>query len=193
MPAADLAMMDFQRAHRFGKVTIDKPRPIVACLSHFKMKLAIMGRGRELKDSPLGLNDQYPKEIMDRWRILVPILKEKRKEKQKVKLVVEKLYVNNKLYKDPTKIDWLWYSCCKAMCGWPALQGLLSPIMAGTSGCTGPRPPSNLRHSSGPPQQSALYHRRRTWPSHSAAKQLNRYEQLHDCNPAADDQLHNLL
>jgi hypothetical protein len=66
MPAADLAMMDFQRAHRFGKVTIDKPRPIVACLSHFKMKLAIMGRGRELKDSPLGLNDQYPKEIMDR-------------------------------------------------------------------------------------------------------------------------------
>ncbi|CAL8400532.1 unnamed protein product [Boreogadus saida] len=54
MPAADLAIMDFQRAHRFGKVTIDKPRPIVACLPHFKMKFAIMGRGRELKDSPLG-------------------------------------------------------------------------------------------------------------------------------------------
>ncbi|CAL8269707.1 unnamed protein product [Arctogadus glacialis] len=51
MPAADLAVMDFQRAHRFGK--------------------------------------------------------EKRKEKQKVKLVVDKLYVNNELYKDPTKIDWL--------------------------------------------------------------------------------------
>ena len=107
MPAADLAMMDFQRAHRFGKVTIDKPRPIVACLSHFKMKFAIMGRGRKLKDSPLGLNDQYPKEIMDRRRILVPILKEKRKQKLKVKLVVDKLYFNNEPYKDPTQIDWL--------------------------------------------------------------------------------------
>ena len=100
-------MVDIQRAHRFGKVTLDKPRPIVVCLSHFKMKYAIMRRGRELKDSPLGLNDQYPKEIMDRRRILVPILKEKRKQKQKVKLVIDKLYVNNELYRDHTKIDWL--------------------------------------------------------------------------------------
>ena len=71
------------------------------------LKFAVMGRGWELKDTPLGLNDQYPKEIMDRRCILVPILKEKRKQKLKVKLVVDKLYVNNELYKDPTQIDWL--------------------------------------------------------------------------------------
>lgn len=107
MPPESLAKVDFQRAHRFGKVSTDKPRPIVACLTHFKMKSAIMERGRQLKDSPLGLNDQYPKEIMDRRRILVPILKEKRKQKQKVKLVVDKLYVNNELYRDAANIDWL--------------------------------------------------------------------------------------
>jgi hypothetical protein len=121
MPAADLAMVDFQRAHRFGIVTLNKPGPIIACLSLFKMKFAIMGRGRELKDSPLGLNNQYRKEFMDRRRILVPILKEKRKQKQKVKLVIDKLYVNNELYKDPTKIDCLRYSDGR-LCGAAADQ-----------------------------------------------------------------------
>lgn len=107
MPDAQIAKMDFQKAHRFGKQTPSKPRSIVACLSHYKMKMAIMEKGPELKGLPLSLNDQYPKEIMDRRRVLIPIMKELRAQHQKVKLVVDRLYVNNQLYRDATTIDWL--------------------------------------------------------------------------------------
>lgn len=66
--------IDFQRAHRFGRRVPQKPWLIVARLSHYKMKVAVMERGRELKGTPFSVNEQLPQEIIERWHVLYPII-----------------------------------------------------------------------------------------------------------------------
>ena len=39
-----------------------------------EMKSAAMSRGKELKGSNYSINDQFPPEIMNRWRLLHPIM-----------------------------------------------------------------------------------------------------------------------
>ena len=87
--------IDFQRAHRFGGRTEGRPRPIVAMLPHYEMKIAFLQQGRELKNSPFSINEQFPHEIVERRRALYPTFKRLWAEKQNVCLVVDKLYVNN--------------------------------------------------------------------------------------------------
>ena len=42
--------IDFQMAYHFGAE--GRPRPIVAMLTHYKMKIALLQWGRELKNDP---------------------------------------------------------------------------------------------------------------------------------------------
>ncbi len=43
-----------------------RPRPIVAKFGYFKQKEQVKSRGRELKGTDFGVNDQFPKEILER-------------------------------------------------------------------------------------------------------------------------------
>lgn len=99
--------ISIERAHRFGRKIPQKSRPIVAKLFDHKMKMAILQRGRELKDTPFSVNDQFPPEILERRRILYPILKQRRAQNLKTRLVVDRLYVNDQLFRDSSVTPWL--------------------------------------------------------------------------------------
>ncbi len=49
-----------------------RPRPIVAKFGYFKQKEQVKSRGRELKGTDFGVNDQFPKEILERRKNSVP-------------------------------------------------------------------------------------------------------------------------
>ena len=55
-------------------------------------------RAYKLKNSPFGINDQFPQAIEDRRRALYPIMKRHRDAGDNVKLVRDRLYINNRLY-----------------------------------------------------------------------------------------------
>ncbi len=65
----------FERVHRMGakKPGAPRPRPIVAKFGYFKQKEQVKSRGRELKGTDFSVNDQFPKEILERRKILFPI------------------------------------------------------------------------------------------------------------------------
>lgn len=101
--------MALERVHRMARKKQDanRPRPIVAKFSNFKVKMAILDRGRELKDKPYSMNEQYPPEIVERRRKLLPIMKKNKEQNNKVHLNVDKLYINGHLFRDPNVTDWL--------------------------------------------------------------------------------------
>ncbi len=65
----------FERVHRMGakKPGAPRPRPIVANSDTSSREEQVKSRGRELKGTDFGVNDQFPKEILERRKILFPI------------------------------------------------------------------------------------------------------------------------
>lgn len=97
----------FHQVHRIGKRTDKGPRPIVAKFGHFKQKELVKSKGKELKGTTFGMNNQFPREINDRRKILHPIMKENRKNNKRASLVVDKLYINGQLFRDTKITPWL--------------------------------------------------------------------------------------
>jgi TolA-binding protein len=88
------------RAHRVGVYNALKTRPIVAKFVDTKSKMIVMNAVKRLRLDHRGPNvtDQYPQEVNERRRQLIPIMKEARRDGQRANLVRDKLYINNKLY-----------------------------------------------------------------------------------------------
>ena len=107
IPSASVNQITFHRVHRLGAVKNDRPRPIIAKFEHFKHKELVKKRGIDLTGTNFGMNDQFPKEITDRRKILFPIRKQFRLENKKAVISVDKLYVDGRLYKDREKTPWL--------------------------------------------------------------------------------------
>ncbi|KAJ8340751.1 hypothetical protein SKAU_G00353840 [Synaphobranchus kaupii] len=95
--------------HRLGpKNTINnRPRPIIAKFEHYKQKQQVQRQGRQLKGTDFGLNDQYPKEIMQRRKQLFPIRKQMMQEGKKAIISVDKLDIDGQLYRDKDVTPWL--------------------------------------------------------------------------------------
>ncbi|XP_037115453.1 uncharacterized protein LOC119127540 [Syngnathus acus] len=92
MKPEDVGAVRFSRVHRLGRTRTDQQRrlrPIVAKVVDSKMKSAVMSRGRELKGSNYSISDQFPPEIMNRWRLLHPIMAEARKAKKTARLFID--------------------------------------------------------------------------------------------------------
>lgn len=83
------------------------PRPIVAKFEYFKQREYIRSLGKRLKDKPFGINEQFPPLIMERRRALFPIYHNNRRNSHRVSLIADKLYIDNKLFKDPNITPWL--------------------------------------------------------------------------------------
>ena len=109
MVPEQVAVIRFSRVHRLGKAKSDqqRPRPIVAKVTDSKMKSAIMSKGNKLKDTGYSITDQFPAEIMARRRLLYPIMAEARKKSRKTRLVIDKLYIDGNLYRNPRITYWL--------------------------------------------------------------------------------------
>ncbi|CAG2192228.1 unnamed protein product [Mytilus edulis] len=103
-------VMDFQRAHRFGKKTQIKiddrdtymTRPIVCRFKNFKDRELVRSFARNLKDTKFGVNEQFPKEVNDRRKLLWPYYKEAKKQGQKTHFKRDKLFINGKEIGPPT-------------------------------------------------------------------------------------------
>lgn len=96
LPKETVNNITFHRVHRLGsnnnKNTDNKrPRPIIAKFEHYKQKDLVKSKGKELRGTTFGLNDQFPREIQDRRRILVPLMKQFRQNGRKAVLTVDRL------------------------------------------------------------------------------------------------------
>lgn len=60
-----------------------RPRPIVAKFEHLKQKQQGQRHGRQLKGTDYGLNNQFPRDSLDRRKILHPIRKQNMQEGKK--------------------------------------------------------------------------------------------------------------
>lgn len=88
-----------QRAHRIGRFNKDKIRPVVAKFAFYPDRERVRKNASKLKDTPYGIAEQYPREIMETRRKLFPIMKKARDEQKDAYIYVDKLFINGKEYK----------------------------------------------------------------------------------------------
>ncbi|CAG2191784.1 unnamed protein product [Mytilus edulis] len=95
--------VDFHRAHRFGKETefrdkkdgrLIKTRPIVCRFKNFKDREIVRTSAKELKGTHYGIQEQFPKEINDKRKMLWPYFKQAREDKKKAYLKRDKLFID---------------------------------------------------------------------------------------------------
>ncbi|CAB1312304.1 unnamed protein product, partial [Coregonus sp. 'balchen'] len=70
-------------------------RPKVPDLS---LQNLIKSRGRELKGSKFGLNDQFPREINERRKKLYPVQRQQRERGKRAFLIVDILFIDGQLF-----------------------------------------------------------------------------------------------
>lgn len=110
LPAETVSKISFHRVHRLGGKRPDssRPRPIVAKFANFKQKEQVKSRGRELRGTDFSVNDQFPKEILERRKVLFSIRRKFIDKGSRAVIAVDKLFVNNQLYRDPGMTPWLY-------------------------------------------------------------------------------------
>ncbi|XP_039870018.1 uncharacterized protein LOC120722883 [Simochromis diagramma] len=110
LPEDTVKNIDFDRVHRLGGVRsrTGRPRPIVAKFGQFKQKEQVKSRGRELKGTDFSVNDQFPKEILERRKVLFPVRRSFIQKGSRAAIAVDRLYVDGQLYRDPGTTPWLY-------------------------------------------------------------------------------------
>ena len=91
------------RVHRLGKIKQPqpgeeaKPRPLIAKFERYRDKEMVrMAAPTALEGTDYGVREQYPVEIEDKRRILYPVMRSFKKNKQnKVRLIRDKLFIND--------------------------------------------------------------------------------------------------
>ena len=92
--------ISIERAHRVGKPRSDgKPRPIIAKFSFFKDKSYVLSKAPNLAGTNFGVFSDFPKEVVDIRKSLLPHLRAARKRGCKAKLVYDKLYIDGQLFR----------------------------------------------------------------------------------------------
>ncbi|ESO90548.1 hypothetical protein LOTGIDRAFT_164136 [Lottia gigantea] len=77
-----------------------KHRPIVARFIHHADLVTVKRKSYMLKGKSYGINEQYPQVIEAKQRTLYPIMKEFREKGHKVRLIRDRLYINDILYSE---------------------------------------------------------------------------------------------
>lgn len=94
----------FDRVHMLGSSGAKKPRPIVAKFHNHKQREEVRQKAyteREtLKPFGYSVGVQFPKEIREKRKLLYPVMKREERRGKSVRLVNDRLYINNVLY-DP--------------------------------------------------------------------------------------------
>ncbi|CAC5407039.1 unnamed protein product [Mytilus coruscus] len=97
------SVVEFHRAHRFGKESFVKDsqnrnlyttRPIVCRFKSFKDRELVRYAASALKGTRFEVNEQYPKEINDRRKLIWPYFKEAKSQKRKVHLKKDRLFID---------------------------------------------------------------------------------------------------
>jgi hypothetical protein len=94
IPCEAIDKIQHKHIHRFRQRWQRYGRPIVAKFAFFKDKIMVKSLGKRLAGMKIGMNDQFPKEV------LYPIFKENRMKGKCIALIVNKLYIDNQLFRD---------------------------------------------------------------------------------------------
>ncbi|CAG2190717.1 unnamed protein product [Mytilus edulis] len=89
-----------EKVFRLGKRKPDaiRPRPIVVKFSRLSDRAKVKNASGRLKDTKFGISPQYPREIVERRKKLVPIMLKERKQNKTAYIVGDKLYVNGEIW-----------------------------------------------------------------------------------------------
>ena len=90
----------FDIVHRMGSKSTKGPRQIVARFHDFKDKDYVKKQGRNLKGTSYFINEQFPKEVSEKRKRLLPKLKEARQGGKSAWLSYDTLYIDGKPVKD---------------------------------------------------------------------------------------------
>lgn len=104
IPEEEVKKIQLERVHRLGqRKEQGKPRPLVAKFTSSKRKDQVLSLSRKLKGTRFYMSNQYPAEVVEKRRTLIPIMNALKQKGQKVRLVADKLYVNGELYRSDGK------------------------------------------------------------------------------------------
>ncbi|XP_071119815.1 uncharacterized protein [Haliotis cracherodii] len=82
------------RVHRIGPHLSNRPRTIVAKFANPDERWEILTNTRQLRETHFGVSEQFPQEIVQRRRDLLPIFKVARRRGLKSNLTVDRLYID---------------------------------------------------------------------------------------------------
>ena len=93
----------FERVHRMttrqDRVNSTKPRGIIVKFSFYQDKEYVWSFVRNLKDSGIGIANNFPREIDKIHEKLYPVLKSAKRAKQRAYFKVDKLIINGQVYR----------------------------------------------------------------------------------------------
>ena len=88
---------DIDTVYRLGKRTYDsnvKPKPILASFFSYSLKTAIFRSRSKAKSSDIAITEDFPKEVVEERRKLIPVLEKFKANGNKVSLRYDKLVIN---------------------------------------------------------------------------------------------------
>ena len=116
MPKEDVANLKFERVHRMptkrsAKPPTNRPRPIIAKLSFYKDKGHIFKQVKNIDPAlKIGVADDYPKEIDEMRKALLPVLKNAKRERASASFNVDRLVINSQIYRGPETQNFPFYA-----------------------------------------------------------------------------------
>ncbi|KAH8037187.1 hypothetical protein HPB51_008869 [Rhipicephalus microplus] len=93
-----ISVLSISRAHRLGRFSADKKRPIIAKIFNEKEVESILSKGFKLKNTALRVARDYSEAVRDKRRKLLQFSKSLKKDGDRIRLVFNKLFVNDDVY-----------------------------------------------------------------------------------------------
>ncbi|XP_046332265.2 uncharacterized protein LOC124115361 [Haliotis rufescens] len=87
---------DTDNVHRISPHLSNRPRTIVAKFANPDERREILTNTRQLRETQFGVSEQFPQEIVQRRRDLLPLFKEARRRGLKSNLTVDRLYIDGR-------------------------------------------------------------------------------------------------
>lgn len=93
-----LTVTSISRAHRVGRFSSEKKRPIIAKFFNEKEVELVLSRGFKLKNTSLSISRDYSETVREKRRKLLQFSRTMKKDGDRVRLVFNKLHLNNDVY-----------------------------------------------------------------------------------------------
>ena len=107
MSKEEAADVEFERVHRIPTRRSEeydpgKLRPIIVKFSFYKDKSRIFQHAKNIdRSTKIGIAEDYPKEINNIRKELLPVLRKAKKENAQAAFNVDKLIINGQIYRGP--------------------------------------------------------------------------------------------
>lgn len=89
---------DIDVVKRIGKYKNERKRPILIKLTKESTKFMILKNAKNLKGTDIWIDEDYPKEVQEERRRLIPEMKEARNKGYSAQMKYNKLIINNEVY-----------------------------------------------------------------------------------------------